>query len=221
VRLDQLAAHLRRAGLDVVEVPGWRNRGHGDFTAIKSIVCHHTAGPAVGSMPSLKVVTQGRSDLAGPLCNLALGRDGTVYVVSAGVAWHAGKVKRTEWDNQHAIGIEAEATGTDAWPEVQMDAYARLCKALMDRYELPLSAVLGHKEVCDPTGRKIDPNFNMGDFRQRIADLDKPETPTVVSRANELVDQALALYGQANAGRNVVHTNAAKIRDARAAMPER
>lgn len=167
--LTDLAAVCRKAGLKVQEVDGWRRRGHGNFAAVTAIVCHHTAGPASGNMPSLGVVTNGRPGLDGPLCNLGLGRDGTVYVVAAGVAWHAGVVTQTTFDNWHAIGIEAEATGVNRWPDAQMDAYARLCKALAAHYKVPLRHILGHKEVCKPAGRKIDPNFSMSDFRARIA----------------------------------------------------
>lgn len=166
--LTDLAQTVRTTGLKVDEVNGWRTRGHAPFTRVESVVCHHTAGPATGNMPSLNVVTHGRAGLAGPLCNLGLGRDGTVYVVAAGVAWHAGATRQSWQSNYRSIGIEAEATGVTTWPAVQMDAYARLCKALCDHYKIPVARVLGHKEVCTPPGRKIDPNFDMGAFRARI-----------------------------------------------------
>ena len=49
-----------------------------------------------------------------------------------------------------------------------MDAYAKLCKALCKEFGLSTSRVLGHKEVCSPTGRKVDPNFNMNEFRAKV-----------------------------------------------------
>lgn len=178
--LNDLATAVRKSGLPVVETNGWKSRGHGPFVAVETIVCHHTAGPASGNMPSLGVVTNGRAGLAGPLCNLGLGRDGTVYVVAAGIAWHAGVVRSSAYQNTHAIGIEAEATGTGPWSSVQMDAYAKLCRALCDHYDIPIARVLGHKEVCAPPGRKIDPNFDMGAFRKRVtnATLTEDDMPT-------------------------------------------
>lgn len=169
--LTSLATIARSAGLKVVEQPGWQTRGHGQMAGVKAVVCHHTATPATapGNYPSLGIVTNGRADLAGPLCNYGLGRDGTVYVVAAGVAWHAGVVLQSWQQNQYSIGIEAEGDGVSAWPEVQLDAYARLCKAICAAYGLPVSAVLGHKEVCSPRGRKSDPNFDMSQFRARVA----------------------------------------------------
>jgi N-acetyl-anhydromuramyl-L-alanine amidase AmpD len=119
-------------------------------------------------MPSLRVVTDGRAGLAGPLCNYGLGRDGTVYVVAAGYGWHAGVVRDQSYANDYAIGIEAEATGLTGWPSIQMDAYAQLCAALCDAFDLSPDRVLGHKEVCAPRGRKSDPNFDMDQFRTRV-----------------------------------------------------
>ncbi|MGV9364533.1 peptidoglycan recognition protein family protein [Amycolatopsis sp. NPDC003731] len=169
--LTNLADFARSAGLRVVEQPGWKTRGHGSFGAVLSVVCHHTGTPTTsGNYPSLNVVTNGRADLAGPLCNFGLGRDGTVYVVAAGVAWHAGAtVNDAVYGNNHSIGIEAEGTGKDAWPEAQLDAYARLCTALTKAFSFPVSRVQGHKEICYPHGRKPDPNFDMNAFRGRVS----------------------------------------------------
>lgn len=167
--LTGLADVARSAGLTVVEVPGWKTRGHGPMTDVRTIICHHTAGPSSGNYPSLNVVKNGRPGLDGPLVQLGLGRDGTVYVIAAGLCWHAGQSRDPSYTNSHSIGIEAEATGRDAWPNVQMDAYARLCRALADHYKVPYSRVLGHKETCAPKGRKPDPNFDMNTFRNRVA----------------------------------------------------
>lgn len=188
--LTDLADVCRAAGLKVVETKGWRSRGHGPMVDVRTIVCHHTAGPARGNMPSLTTVITGRSDLAGPLCHLGLGRDGTVYVVAAGLAYHAGEVRDPSYGNSHAIGIEAEGTGHDAWPRAQMDAYARLCRALCDHYNLGADRVLGHKEVCAPVGRKSDPNFDMADLRSAIST--STSRRAIVKRPNASHDQRVA-----------------------------
>ena len=88
--LTWLPKILLDAGLKVAEQPGWQNRGRGDVGPIKGVICHHTAGPQTGNMPSLGVVTNGRPDLPGPLAQLSLGRDGTFFVVAAGRCNHAG-----------------------------------------------------------------------------------------------------------------------------------
>lgn len=168
--LHDLADACRKSGLPVVEVDGWKSRGHGQMFAVNTIVCHHTATSksAAGNYPSLGIVRDGRSDLPGPLSQLGLGRDGTVYVIAAGVSYHAGGTFYPRQDNWHAIGIEAEHDGVSPWSPAQYDDYARLVAALAEHYGVPLSNVQGHKEVAKPLGRKIDPNFDMTDFRARV-----------------------------------------------------
>ena len=107
-----LARVAKRTGYPVVEVKGWKKRGYGQMVKAESVMCHHTAGPRTGNYPSLNVVTHGRPGIAGPLCNYGIGRDGTIYVVAAGRANHAGRVAKTMWSNTRSIGIEAENTGT-------------------------------------------------------------------------------------------------------------
>src|SRR5262245_65519690 len=76
--LTWLPRVLLDAGLKVAEQPGWQNRGRSDVGAVKGVICHHTAGPLGGNMPSLGIVTNGRRDLPRQLAQLGLGRDGTL-----------------------------------------------------------------------------------------------------------------------------------------------
>lgn len=164
---------LRKAGLTVIEEPGWQTRGHGDMGPVKGVLCHHTAGSAHGDMPSLEVITNGRPDLAGPLSQLGLGRSGTYYVVAAGKCWHAGA---GAWQgitsgNSSFIGIEAENTGLpdDPWPKVQMDAYAKGCAAILKHVGAPSLMCVAHREYALPHGRKNDPSFSdMHAFREAV-----------------------------------------------------
>ena len=166
---------LEDAGLKVAEQPGWRTRGHGDVGAIKGVICHHTAGSKTGNMPSLGIVTDGRPDLAGPLSQLCLGRDGTWFVVAAGRAFHAGagKWEGIETGNSSFIGIEAENTGKpdDPWPAVQMDAYRRGVAAILKKIGAKPIMACGHKEYALPKGRKPDPSFDMNEFRKAVGDI--------------------------------------------------
>jgi hypothetical protein len=161
VYIAWLADAARTTGYRVVEVAGWRSRGHGAMRLVEGVVGHHTATPARagGDYPSLNVVTNGRSDLAGPLAHLGLGRDGTVYVIAAGVGWHAGA---SNWDgfvdlNDEFIGIEAESPGDGTWTAAQRDCYPKLVGALLRYMNRPKERYAGHKDVCRPPGRKIDP----------------------------------------------------------------
>lgn len=94
---------LRAAGLEVLEYPGWKTRGHGDMGAVQGVLCHHTCGPLHGhgefgdDLPDVGVLVDGRSDLSGPLCNLGLGRSGKFYMIAAGRGYHAGRGNWPTW----------------------------------------------------------------------------------------------------------------------------
>jgi len=177
IMLTDLADILRNAGLTVIEVDGWKTRGHNQMNPVKSILVHHTAGPATGEYPSLKIVRDGRPDLSGPLSQLGLGRSGTWYVIAAGLSYHAGKtIDDLVFGNANAIGIEAEGTGVPSsdsghayWPEIQWESYVRGVQALQAAYSVPTTRVLGHKEAAFPAGRKVDPNFSMDEFRAALS----------------------------------------------------
>lgn len=169
-----LAYVLQLHGCNVVELSGWRTRGRpGAFGPIKGCLCHHTAGPLTGNAPSLGTVVNGRPDLPGPLAHLHLARDGTFTVIAAGRCNHAG-IGRWEGitsGNTSFIGIEAENAGVsaDPWPDVQIEAYARGCAAILNHIGAPVIMCAGHKEYALPPGRKIDPSFDMPSFRQKVA----------------------------------------------------
>jgi N-acetylmuramoyl-L-alanine amidase len=187
VMLTDLADVLRAAGLTVVEVDGWKARGHGPMSEVASIICHHTAGPTSSDHKSLDTVINGRPGLSGPLGNLFLARSGTWYTVAAGVAYHAGVVDLLSHSNPMAIGIEAENDGIPPldWPLVETDSYARGCAALARHYGVPLNQILGHKEVAFPRGRKSDPDFDMTAFRSKVAHYLTPEADMPLDTADK------------------------------------
>lgn len=157
-----LADAARMTGYPVVEVGGWRTRGHGGMRVVEVVVAHHTADGPTGDYPSLRIVRDGRAGLSGPLSQLGLGRRGTIYVIAAGQSWHAGASSWAGfWDlNDEAIGIEAESVGTrDDWTPEQRDCYPRLCAALLHFMRRRADRCGAHKEVCRPAGRKIDPAY--------------------------------------------------------------
>lgn len=177
--LTNLADVARSAGLAVHEVPGWKTRSTATtgMSTIKAIMLHHTAGPRTGNYPSLGTVRDGRPDVPGPLAQLGLARDGSVYVIAAGRANHSGKGSGfglpTNDAARYVIGIEAESTGVGGdWTAAQLDAYPRLVAALCQAYDVPVNRVIGHKEWAPK--RKIDPQGWPGDvegFRRSVAAL--------------------------------------------------
>ena len=167
---------LVAAGLKVAPVDGWQNRGRAEMGSVLGVMCHHTAGPKTGNMPSLRTLVEGRSDLAGPLAHLGLGRDGTYYVIAAGRCNHAGAGiwQGITSGNSHFIGIEAENTGgsnDQPWPEIQIKAYMAGVAAILRHVGKEANACVGHKEYALPAGRKNDPSFDMTQFRSSLSNL--------------------------------------------------
>jgi len=171
-----LADVLRAEGVRLVEYPGWRDRGHGDFKDIRGVMVHHT-GSDNASAASIAI---GRPDLPGPLSQLHIARDGTVTVVAVGVAWHAG-VGMYPWlptnmGNWHMIGIECANSGTSPtaphrtnWPDAQYDALVRCCAAINRRLAQNSSRTIGHKEYAGRAQGKWDPGaINMDILRSDI-----------------------------------------------------
>ena len=182
---------LEDAGLKVAPVDGWETRGRREMGAVLGIICHLTATQAKGNMPALKTLINGREDLPGPLAQLGLGRDGTYYIIAAGLCNHAGA---GSWQgittgNTHFIGIEAENTGghDDPWPAVQIDAYQRGVAAILRHIARGAEFCCGHKEYALPKGRKTDPDFDMNLFRAAVADLldVTVTTPKVIPAAEQ------------------------------------
>lgn len=170
-----LVAHLRQWGLKVEEIDGWRHRGRPYNFYPRAIIAHHTAsGAQSGNFASQGIVTNGRSDLPGPLCQFLLGRDGTVRLVAAGYSNHAGYGGPragipANQGNTYTYGIEAENNGVgEAWSKAQLNAYYRLCAALLVWMGTKdVEKVFAHKEWA--AGRKIDPaGIDMNQFRANV-----------------------------------------------------
>lgn len=166
---------LQRAGLKFAEITDWRTRGRADMGVVRGVMIHHTAGSPRGNMPTLDLLIKGRADLAGPLAQLGLGRDGTFYVIAAGRCNHAGagKWKGVTTGNSSFIGIEVENCGTpaDVYPDIQIEALRRGVAALLAHIGTEASMVCGHREYALPPGRKIDPLFPMAEFREQVAGI--------------------------------------------------
>lgn len=134
--ITNLAAVLDGAGLTVVEVPGWKIRARpGAFNPV-GVLWHHTGSAGNGKTVAEGVLTKGRADLPGPLCQLSIDRQGVVYVIAAGRANHAGRanaVGSVTAGNGNALylGIEFQHTGTEPWPTAQYDAGIKATAAIL------------------------------------------------------------------------------------------
>lgn len=170
-------AILRSYGLKVTPIPGWRKRGRpastGGFDPV-GVLVHHTATPVTWAIAAvLRLLTGGRTDLPGPLAQFGLGRKGRVYLIAAGRANHAGKAKASGTvasgdGNTLYMGIEAFNDGVgEKWNRIQYNALVLLCAVLsVEITKNSVNTVRGHKETS--TTGKIDPTFDMDQFRARV-----------------------------------------------------
>ena len=180
MKVTELAARLRHYGLTVVEVAGWQTRGNEFPVRPDGAVRHWTAGPATGETPCLGVVTNGRSDLPGPLCNAYQSRRvdsnglDVVYVVAAGKANHAGA---GTWNgisgNYKLLGLEIEWSGpNEAFANVRR---RKLTSELIMRALMDCCTGTNDNDACEhreyaPT-RKIDTNLSGDELRRRMTEL--------------------------------------------------
>lgn len=185
-RVLWLADVLSDAGLTVVRNPGWETRGPSGLSPLYQLFHHTASSPRGGLHPSRRVVVEGRRDLAGPLCNVLVWRDGTCEVIASGIANHAGN--GTPLANRTSIGWECENDGVgERWPERQLDAIARGMAAVCRHTSRPASSVYGHKETALPKGRKIDPTgVDMDAWRLRVGVLLSKEDEMTPAQMDEL-----------------------------------
>lgn len=114
---NAVAAGLRAHGVTVHYIAGWDRRGNGQTSNYQGMIWHHTA-TGFGFAPS--ILWNGRSDLSGPLCNTAGNADGSVTIVAAHPANHAGAsggrsmgpLPRTNSFNKYVWGHEIVYPGT-------------------------------------------------------------------------------------------------------------
>lgn len=167
IYLTGMANVLRAAGLTVIETDGWqtRARGSGGYIAPAPlcVMWHHTASnPSSDGAGDVDYIINSQD---GPLSNLYIQRNGTVWVIAAGATNTNGKgyalsfsrgTVHNDQMNTNAVGIEAANNGVgEVWPQVQVDAFFKCSNAI--------NAVLGNKPTDLAThaewapDRKIDP----------------------------------------------------------------
>jgi N-acetylmuramoyl-L-alanine amidase/LysM domain/Putative peptidoglycan binding domain len=162
--LEDLADVLRRAGLQVREVDGWRERQRGGSGYPQSgpvgIIVHHTASPSSWNGQKDADYLTFQCDVR-PMANLYLDRGGQWWVLAGGATNTNGA--GGPWGpipldsaNSRVIGIEAGNNGVgEPWPDAMQDSYVAGVAALANAYDIDLDNILAHREWA-PT-RKVDP----------------------------------------------------------------
>ncbi|MBT2376670.1 N-acetylmuramoyl-L-alanine amidase [Streptomyces sp. ISL-111] len=193
---DRLLAALRAEGVTVVEHPGWRthHRNHkGVWGPVNGVMIHHTVSS--GSAASVALCRDGYASLPGPLCHGVIDKAGTVHLISAGRANHAGggdpavlaRVVAEDYGdrppaprahdgsagavdgNARFYGFECVnlGDGKDPWPAAQLEAIGRASAAVCRAHGWSARSVIGHAEW---SAAKIDPRgFTMPSMRTRVA----------------------------------------------------
>lgn len=234
---------LRARGLTVVEVPGWRGFGRPASTGgfhPRGVLWHHT-GAKDSNPKSIKddfeyakwLAEIGRSDLPAPLCQISVGRNGTVYLCADGRGNHAGKAKASGPmpagdGNELYVGVECQNSGSEGWSKPQLQAMVLLGAVLSeDVVHCSADANRGHKETS-VTG-KWDPGaLDMSKFRKSIAAAmtSTPSKEQPVSTPNNVQlgrqdlaamlksgDKALAHFAAADPDRDAVESFATTLRE--------
>lgn len=200
---DWMADEFRAAGLKVVEVQGWKRRGRpastGHFNPKGANTVHHTGVTSSSSNPApgLSTLISGRSDLPGPLCHYAVAYDGTVYVIAAGRANHAGRISKSGVPgmpyggdgNAHAMGNEVMTNGTQTMPAAQRESIALTSAVVVLHWSRNQTWAHRHQDIS-ATGKWDIGQWTTAFLRSRVADsirkINTPATlPNRVKRARK------------------------------------
>lgn len=193
---DRLLAALLAEGCNVKQQPGWATRGRPQaFGPINGVMIHHTGADQQSETYVDGILTQGYAGLPGPLCQVGIAMDGTVHLIAAGRANHAGGGDPTvlaavradaAWlmereakprmgnssagrvdGNRHYIGAEVMYDGGQSMTAAQEDASVRFAAAVCRIIGGTASSVIGHREHSSD---KWDPGKeDMVAFRRKVA----------------------------------------------------
>jgi N-acetyl-anhydromuramyl-L-alanine amidase AmpD len=196
-----IADVLRRGGLKVVEVPGWKQNmrpaSTGGFAPVANL-WHHTGSKDTNPNSIADdfayakwLADIGRSDLPAPLCQLSIARDGTIFVCAAGRGNHAGKARPSGPvpggdGNRLYIGWEVHNNGTEGWSKAQYSAMVRAAAVTSKHYGWTANSNRAHKETSY-TGKWDPGGLNMDKFRSDISLAMQGEVKqdwTLADRAN-------------------------------------
>lgn len=187
-RITWLPDVLRKAGIEVIEEPGWKNRGLGAYRPFDpyAVVWHHDASPK-GDSPGVVKFIIDNFDSNG--AHVWISRKGVWHIIASGRAAHTGNVRPGMPGNEDSIGIETDHTTGEDWPPALLTSLRRGTAAIFNaRGWDPEKALHFHKSICDPPGRKVDPDgLRLKKERRKVGEemaaLATPDDRPVVSLA--------------------------------------
>jgi hypothetical protein len=187
MKLTWLAEEFRRAGLRVVEEPGWEDRGK-SWVKGRPIgaLQHHTAAPVPYPVRSLYLPVRIK-------CNFNVKADGTIHVIAAGSCNYSTGEGSAAVRKETSKGVAPSGTakarglpndaGGNAWyltnetdhlgdggpiPKAQYEAVLGCWIVIFDRMGWTAERLIGHGEWTD---RKTDPRWNDKNSHHNLEDL--------------------------------------------------
>jgi N-acetyl-anhydromuramyl-L-alanine amidase AmpD len=169
---EALPPATRGAGFHVITRIRSANFSTGtQMSAPFGIVLHHTGGHFESDLAILTKAGTGVS------ANDLIDKQGRIFELCElpKRAFHAGEASLhgiTDW-NAHGWGIEIEnlGTGSDPYPQRQIDAVVWRCRERRRRLGITQKKMLTrHRDICIPRGRKVDTsdNFPLEEIRRRV-----------------------------------------------------
>lgn len=176
---------LRARGVTVHEWPGWQQRGNGSSPNWLGGIVHHTGsgyGSAYAMLADGRPATATQPRLPGPLCNFAGNEDGSLTVIAAGGANHAGAsggyntapLPVTGSFNRLVMGLEIVYPGTSPMRSAQYNTAVKWARAVADVCAGGRAEYIKAHAETSVTG-KWDPGYadgktiNMHEFRAFVA----------------------------------------------------
>ena len=152
---------VRALGYRVEEVPGWESRGKGRASPTRALN-HHDAIRGPSPVAGLRLCTFGREGLRNALCNTygERGPGAGIWLVAAGVAWHAGTGSwRGVSGNSRAFGRENANDGVgEPWHPDALEVQRVWDRVQSDVFAIPPAMYCEHREWTPrkPDRRGID-----------------------------------------------------------------
>lgn len=234
-RCMEINARLRSAGITVREASGWQSRGNGQTSAYVGGIVHHTATGFGIAMPGTgpgNLLINGRPDLSGPLCNYAGNDDGSITVIAAHPANHAGAsggrsmgpLPVTTLFNRRVLGLEIVYPGTVSMRTAQYRAATVWAKAVADVCGSGnIERVRAHAETSitgkwdpgDAPGRTI----NMAAFRSAARNVEGDLTPEERKWLKFVFDRVAGVLAQRYYARDPSDPSGQRVKEVSAGAP--
>lgn len=196
-----MAEEFRAAGLEVIEVAGWENRGRpastGHYDPDQGITNHHTASTTSPSnpAPTIGLLISGRLDLPGPLAPWSVDYLGRVWIIAAGRCNHAGEVGKPfpgtyvgADGNAIFMGDEIDTNGTQQMSPAQRRSVAITNRIYLEHFDRPLERLHRHQDISG-TGKWDLGSLTTPQLRADAAAVDTQEDPMADPKIQDQLDR--------------------------------